>query len=308
MLAKGISNNSAAFYLCGGNDVFNNILKLINHATPFVLEKTEVRFDSSNTKPNIHSHLVTSIKQNLKNPNFRRKMYQHISKNIPELSHIVKNTEQSIIEALSAGMKPEHLLYSTLIDFSKVPAALDMLPKNTILKNLCITILKAFSYELNQNIIKATLRHLPESQIMRFDELFEDLHKRPEHYGLDAKNIENTCVKLGKMPDCSQLLFFNGKHPTNLGHNIIMKQIIDTYGVEFLQNLIINWIGDSLSDSGNNIYCNDRRTQPNIKSSTTELTKLFNQYVANLTRKSLHVEKLQRMQHRTQPNFSMSFQ
>jgi hypothetical protein len=308
LLAKGISNNSAAFYLCGGNDVFDNILKLINHATPFVLQNTVVRFDSSNTKPNIHPHLLTSIKQNLKNPNFRREMYQHISKNIPELSHIVKNTEQSIIEALNAGMKPEHLLYSTLIDFSKVPAALDMLPKNTILKNLCITILKAFSYELNQNIIKATLRHLPESQIMRFDELFEDLHQRPEHYGLDAKNIENTCVKLGKMPDCFQLLFFNGKHPTNLGHKIITEQIIDTYDLNFLIKLTINWIGDSLSDSGNNIYCNDRRTQPDIKSSTTELTNLFNQYVTNLTRKTIHVEKPHSTEHITQPNFSMSYQ
>ena len=198
-------------------------------------------------------------------------MYLSVTQSIPELSHIVKNIEQGIVEALDAGANPDQLMYSTLIDFSKVPAALELLPKNGLLRSLGIEILKAFSYELNQNIISGILKHLPESQIMRFDELFEDLHKRPKHYGLDAKNIEHTCVELQKMPNCSGLLFFNGKHPTNLGHHIIANDIITSFGKEFLNKSVIQWIGDSLSDTGNNRYCKDRPTNVQRQNKTSKV-------------------------------------
>ena len=217
--------------MIGGNDFFNNVEKLIGKLDPFA-----------------GSHALQPYKK-----------AQLLEEHAPALSHLIKNIGKLIQLQLSAGIAAKNIYISTLFDFSKVPAAINLVKGN----KLALKGIQAISFILNQLIILNVKSLLPSEQIIRLDHFFKKIVTTPEAFGFNASLLERDCVSDEKLPDCTGYVFYNPKHPTGSVHRLVANDVLKTLKEAGQESMPRTFLGGSLTDSGdgmpgaagNNAWC-----------------------------------------------------
>ncbi len=216
------------FVLIGGNDIFDNIEKLV------ALKSTSDGLPLI-TRSQITNHLKTS--------------------------KLMRNVRTIIRTLESSGIDKENLALINLPNFAQVPAAIKLAAQHPKFEKIILTFLEIMSFYINKELGSV----VNAKQLVKMNELFKQMHQSPEKYNLNKTLLTKTCVEENLMPKCPGLIFANGKHPTYHVHTLVAEMVKQTIGLAKLQQSSLIYLGDSLSDVFNNLYCDENLSKQDKK-------------------------------------------
>jgi len=211
------------FILLAGNDIFDNILKEVGKKARSGIQKNTALLNQEG--------IASSVKT----------------------SKPIKNIKKIISTIISAGIPKESIYLINLPNFAQVPAAILLAKQYPKLEKVILKILEVMSFFINAELAGA----VSSNQLIKLNELFKEMHQHPEQFNLNASLLTSTCIEAKRMPQCEGLIFFNGKHPVKAVHQYMAKQAYAKVGAKKLADSSLITIGDSLSDDGNNVFCNE---------------------------------------------------
>ncbi|PHQ81456.1 MAG: hypothetical protein COB66_02180 [Coxiella sp. (in: Bacteria)] len=192
------SPNTLFIIWAGGNDLFNDISKLLPSGQPINDGHLNLLIDS------VHEHP-------------QRSLYTPFS--VP-LSTPVKNLNDAVTTLEAQGINPNQIYVINLPDLSKTPAAQAMAKGNKLILDAVSMISYLYDLDLELDLSKL----IPKSHVISIADLFNDMTTHPAPYKLT--NVTNSCVADHKTPSCTGYLFFNSKHPTIHTHQLIAQYIL----------------------------------------------------------------------------------
>lgn len=192
--------NSLIIIWAGGNDLFNNIAKIVeknkgDNPVLLLLKMMNAAFPVFNVgaKP---------------------------------LSNPVKNIKLAVSRLIDEGIPAHNIYVVGLPNIAKTPAVIKKFGDNqevlltlTTISTLYNTALKL---ELTWDLFDPT-NNLPKGNIISVYALLEKIFDNPLMYGFSHTGI--SCTQEHKQPDCEGFLFFNLKHPASETHEKLAKTL-----------------------------------------------------------------------------------
>jgi len=181
----------------GGNDLFNNVKKLIG---VFDHKKTEKFPDVLWQKINatLSSEKTSATDESL----------------FPSFSHPVYNLLAAKDLLIARGATADQIYVIDLPDLAKTPAGVALSGGNSAILKVVHGITTAFNTSLRLALSHDPFNkhNLPAAHILSSHDLLNEIFANPEKYGMT--HLSDNCVKDGMAPRCPGYVFFNDKHPT----------------------------------------------------------------------------------------------
>lgn len=191
----------------GGNDIFDNIAKLI-----------------SLFKKNDFSTFLTQLINTI---SLSSSAIKNDSPLFPELSHPVLNLIEAKNKLIAAGVSPEQIYFIDLPDLSKTPAAVTLANGSDFILDIIHGITVLFNGSLKFGLTQFPFQtHLSPSHIISAYDLLNDTFSHPEKFHFT--HLIESCVADKKTPYCEGYIFFNNKHPTVAIEKLLADKINET--------------------------------------------------------------------------------
>ncbi len=189
------SLNTVFILWAGGNDIMNNLMKLVMSGRP------------------VSELLVKSISTNREN-----------TADTADLSFPIVNLLKAKNDLIAAGVSPKKIYIINLPDSSKFPVIKKLVKINPEIKKLIHTVSTLFNVNLIQVMTKGNFtRNLPVSHIYFANDLLDEILANPAAMGFN--NVTDSCAEDNAMPNCEGYLFFDDVHPTVASSKIMGMQI-----------------------------------------------------------------------------------
>jgi len=196
-------SNTIFIIWAGGNDIFNNITKLV----------ALLQFKKSNE---FHSQLMNSLS------------LTPVMNTLPKLSTPVINLVRARDRLIEAGVNPNQIYFIDLPDLSKTPAATKLAGSSKLLLGAMHAITVSFNTSLKLALTKMPFskNNLPESHIISIYDLLNTMMQNPQKYHFT--HTTQSCVNDDATPYCTGYIFFNDKHPTTEAGKLIAEKVAET--------------------------------------------------------------------------------
>lgn len=198
-------NPNTLFILwAGGNDIFNNIAKLMSGL------KTA---NNGYNYPEMSKQAQAAVELN------------PTTATSAELSTPIRNLLEAKDTLVAAGVNVNNIYVINLPDISRTPAANALTNGNKTI----LGILSAVSQSYNNNLLSALSENifdqhnLPKNHVLSAYDWFNDILNNPAKYNLT--NTTDSCVTDKQDPLCNGFVFFNDKHPTVAVGEIIGQNV-----------------------------------------------------------------------------------
>jgi len=193
----------------GGNDIFNNVAKLIS-----LLNQKKLT-DFSN-------QLINTFSFDNKNIN-----KDNCSSLFPPLSHPVINLIRARDKLIAAGVKPEQIYFINLPDLAKSPAAIKLAKGSDAVLNIVhgISLLFNSSLELGLTKMPFSENNLLASHIISAYDLLNEVMIAPTKFTFTKTT--QSCVAENATPYCKGYMFFNDKHPTTKIGELLADKVLN---------------------------------------------------------------------------------
>ncbi len=175
----------------GGNDIMNNLKKLIYSDRP------------------LEAYLVQTLS-----------VSGESTPDTADLSYPIANLLKAKNDLINAGVSPNQIYIIDIPDASKLPLIKKLEQINPQLREFMHGISELFNANLNIAMTANDERYnLPASNIYSANGLLNQIISNPEEMGF--KNVTDSCFEDNASPECTGYLFFDDKHPTINSHKLI---------------------------------------------------------------------------------------
>ena len=184
----------------GGNDVFNNIAKIVDK-------------NKDDKKVLLLSKLINAA-------------YPFAHVGLTSLSNPVKNIKVAVNMLIDAGIPAENIYVINLPNLADTPAAIRMAKGSKAVLVTLTAISDVFNSMLRGNLVFNyfdALHNLPNGNIISVNNVLDPVIKNPLAFGFTKTLV--SCVREKQTPYCKGYLFFNHKHPASKGHRVIANYV-----------------------------------------------------------------------------------